>query len=599
MRQIAIIFLFLITLTSCRDDFEDLNISTSESTPSITLGDQTASARGRIVDNDGRPVAGARISSNFNEATLSDDDGFYELLDFRIGMDGDNFFFIRKDGYFEEFRKFTPNNKSVHLIDIVLNIRQPQGQINAVTGGTFTIPGGPTLRIPAGAARSGSSDYTGMINVTMYYDDPASMTSIAQSAANLPAWGNNSQVELATFGMVQLELRGENNESIGFPTQQPASLEFPIPPSLEQATVSGDSLLFWQLEEIAWGLLSSPLIRGGTIRANIRGGGVYNCDVPYPRAKICGRLVSPDGLPLVNQAFTIAIDGGAFMFTFRTDNRGEFCASVARDQILSILIPDPCNPDEVLTEFVIGPYPEGPTDIGDLELDLSFNSVQIAVTNCSDGSPATDDDAILWISGFGRGLPFLLNDGGLAQLPLPDCNNETFFHVQAVGHDGRTTSELAAVSAESPTLTTLTLCDELAEDEYFTVSIDGAPELAMTRGSYLFRQVTNGNIAHQFWGEHRSGTDTTEFFLSLPALEVGTYNQPEAIALGYGYQPGLSFSYFCADPCPSSEIVITATGPNDSWVAGTFSYLAQQVSFGSGDPIATDLPITGTFRLNR
>ncbi|WP_020571349.1 carboxypeptidase-like regulatory domain-containing protein [Neolewinella persica] len=598
MRFSLFSLLLLLVLTGCYKDFEDLTTSTSEREPNISFGALTASAKGRVITEDGTPIAGARIS-NFNRSVTTDANGNYDFSDFLIDVNGGTQFYISGSGYYDEWRKFYPEGGSLHLIDIVMNSRQPQGIINGATGGTFTTNGVSLTIEPGSVMASGGGFYNGDINVTMHYDDPSSFSDIAQSAANVPAWYNGSEMELATFGMVEVEMTDDQGRRVWLNQEQPATLAMPIPPSLQNTADDSSTVLFWELIELQWQFLSQPSVRGGTIRANIFGSGLYNCDVPYERATICGQLVTPEGIPLVSQPFALSIADGAFVFSFYSDNRGRFCARVARDQVLQIRIPDPCNPDEILLSIDLGPYPEGPTEIGNIVLDLPLILKPIVVTKCEDGSPFTDEDGLLWISGFGNGIPYPLNGDGISLLPLPNCGTLLRYQIQAVDDDMRQTSTLTTVINENNSPLNLTVCGDLEADEFFTATIDGGPVLNMSRGSYLLRQDAEGEQRHQFWGEHVSGTDTTEFFISLPVLEVTSYGAPDATVVGFGYQPGLSYRLLCDTNCAGMTIDIIATGPGLSWVEGTFSYLATQTNIIDGAGIAADLPITGTFRLNR
>ena len=600
MRFSLFFLVLLLALTGCYKDFEDLTTSTSEREPTISFGELTASAKGKVVTEDGTPIAGVRIT-NFSRSVFSDENGNYDFSDFLIDVNGGTQFYISGAGYYDEWRKFYPEGGSLHLFDIVMNSRQPQGTINGATGGTFSLPSGVSLTLQPGSVRApgGGGFYAGDVNVTMHYDDPSSFSDIAQSAANVPAWYNGREVELATFGMVEVEITDGQGTRLWLNREQPAVLNIPIPPSLQNNNSDTTSILFWELLELQWNFLSQPTVRNGNIRANIFGSGLYNCDVPYDRATICGQLVTPEGVPLVSQPFSLSIADGAFVFSFYSDDRGRFCARVARDQVLQIQIPDPCNPDEILLSIDLGPYPEGPTEIGDIVLDLPLIHKPIVVTKCEDNSAFTDEDGLLWISGFGSGIPYPLNADGIALLPLPDCGTTIRYQIQAVSDDLRQTSELSSVTSDDLSQLNLTVCGELEADESFTASIDGGAVLNMSRGSYLLRQDEEREQRHQLWGENITGTDTTEFFISLPALDIGTYGTPDALVIGFGYQPGLSYSLLCEDNCTGTSVEITATGPNLSWIEGTFSYVASQVNSDTQAILATNLPITGTFRLNR
>lgn len=156
MRFSLFSLVLLLTLTGCYQDFEDLTTSTSEREPNISFGDLTASAKGQVVTEDGTPIAGSRIT-NFSRTVFSDANGNYDFL---IDANGGTQFYITGNGYYAEWRKFHPEGGSLHLFDIVMNSRQPQGTINGAAGGTFSLPSGPARLIAPTPASPSPAPFT-------------------------------------------------------------------------------------------------------------------------------------------------------------------------------------------------------------------------------------------------------------------------------------------------------------------------------------------------------------------------------------------------------------------------------------------------------
>jgi len=208
-------------------------------------------------------------------------------------------------------------------------------------------------------------------------------------------------------------------------------------------------------------------------------------------------------------------------------------------------------------------------------------------------------DGLVWNSGTGFGL-FLPTDGaGNTFLISPECATASTQQIQAVANNQRATSEVVRWTSGDITPIDLTVCSALAADESFNVNLDGTP-FTMESGSYLLQQNGPGNLQHRFWGETVSGTDTIEFFLTLSDVESGVYPQQEITILGFRYQAGgTTTSYTCEPNCDSALATITETGPNEAWIAGNFAFSATEIDLDGNQTLATDLSISGTFRINR
>ncbi len=596
MRYTLTLFSFCLLFLTCnREDIEEMTVDTTLPNPIITLGDGDIQIRGRILAENGLPLEDVIISSPGGN-TRSDINGNYILPAVEPQPDGAAFIYVFKEGYFEEYRQIYPRIASVNKLDITMNSTFSEEIISGETGGTLETPEGVRLVIPPGAALSAGQPYEGDIRVTIIYEDPTSYSDIEQSGANVPGWANGELVELATFGMARVNLETVRGAGVSFSPDQPASLQMPMPESLARFV---DTMNFWQMQEQLWILQGQADIAQGLLIANIFGGGYYNCDIPFPRATICGTLVDENGVALPDQPFALVIDNGAFIFNTRTDQKGQFCVQVARDQVLSIRIPDPCNFDETLFETTIGPFPEGPTQIGNISIDVIPARKPVVVTDCTDGTPITQDKGLIWISGFGGGYPVRTNDAGMANLLLPDCDgNGGSFKVQAVANDQRRTSSLALVNSQDLSTLELEICGEPEGDEFMqmTVSTVNTGDQLADEVSYLLRQGQFGTISHQLWGQNITGTDTTEFFVNFLELAVGDYSVNPDV---FRYEAGSRSRFRCVGCINESRLIITEVGPDESYIAGGFTMRAVRRDIDTGVQLETDVIVSAMFHINR
>ncbi|MEM9527583.1 MAG: carboxypeptidase-like regulatory domain-containing protein, partial [Bacteroidota bacterium] len=435
MKLFQFLFLSLLLITGCREDIERLTVETGQDNPPTISG--TCTVSGRVLDENGEGIPGARVTNNFNESDLTDASGRYELRDIQIGAAG-NTLYATASGYFDAWRNFLPEGGSLHQIDIVMSTTTPSGIINGATGGTLTLTDGASLTIQPGSVRQGNTVYNGDVNIAMSFDDPTSITAMEQSPGNVPALDNNFRNPrvLASLGMIELRMTDDNGRSVFLDAETPAQLFFPVPPGFQ--TAPQDTVFFWQLLETAW-IISDQLsrVRNG-FTANINGGGIYNCDVPFDQTTVCARLTALDGTPLSGQLFSIAFGDGPQLWTFRTDNRGRFCASVAIDRTLELIVPGLCPGDPPFS-VTIGPFSDAPEELGDIMVDLPIVLTPLHVEEC-DGTNFSAQDGLVWESGQGFGRFNFTDGAGNGFLVAADCDQNFQRQIQAVAHNLRATS---------------------------------------------------------------------------------------------------------------------------------------------------------------
>ncbi|MEM9528936.1 MAG: hypothetical protein AAGA31_20160, partial [Bacteroidota bacterium] len=146
----------------------------------------------------------------------------------------------------------------------------------------------------------------------------------------------------------------------------------------------------------------------------------------------------------------------------------------------------------------------------------------------------------------------------------------------------------------------LTVCSELDNNESARVSIDGIFLLPINHGSYLLRQSEAGVLSHRFWVEHQGESDTIEFFVTVPSLEIGTYSGDEVEILGFHYQGNTSSSYTCGPDCSGANVEIQSVNTNMgiTQISLVFNAIVDEIDLESNNTVATDLVIFGNLGIN-
>ncbi|MEM9259671.1 MAG: carboxypeptidase-like regulatory domain-containing protein, partial [Bacteroidota bacterium] len=575
---------------------EDIEINERETSvpPPTIRRDSSSTISGKVLDQSGNPITGAEITFLGVGTVFTDAENFGISID-DPGAGGT--FRVRKEGYFDAWREFIPESNRRYRTNIVLNTNQPQGTINAQTGGSFTSSDGVSIRISPGSVRDNGEIYTGEVNVAIAYMDPTDDRSLLQSPGNLLSVGERV---LATFGMVDVALTSEEGAPLRLAADAPAELSLPRPNELSAGEL--DSLILWELVESRWNGIGSFSQRPRSISAWIFGGGTFNCDVPAPRAIVCARILGNNGIPLAYQPFSLSFSfGSARVFTFRTDHLGRFCANLPRNTPVDLIVLSEC-PGEEEYRIQLGSYSDyGPNEFGDVQVDYTPRSIPLSVSWCPGNRPFTEEDGLIWTDGylFNSSGVFATNGAGEGQITLPACTSDpATLLIQAVANDQRRTSRLISRSSQDLDDLSLSVCTELAPDEYYTVSIEGN-QYNFNEVSYLLAGSFTSPYRHQFWGEANNTADTVEVFVSTPQLNTREYSSDEASVSVLNYQLDTGFGYPCTSECSDFVVEITNTGPDEAWVEGTFSYTAAKLNLATREVIADNIPITGTFRLNR
>ncbi|MCB0574102.1 MAG: carboxypeptidase regulatory-like domain-containing protein, partial [Saprospiraceae bacterium] len=198
---------------------------------------------GNVVDEAGDPVSGAQVFAGSESAT-TDNNGVFRLPAVSLPED-DAIISVRKAGYFEFSRAYIVEDGATMEVTVRLLQKTQVGQINAASGGTVQVPGGPTLVFPAGAV-----DYNGSVSVSARYLDPNDPELSTFMPGDLRAIGvDGSRSTLATFGMLAVELNGAGGQVLNIADDSEVEIRMPIPANQLAAAPADIPLWYFDLDK--------------------------------------------------------------------------------------------------------------------------------------------------------------------------------------------------------------------------------------------------------------------------------------------------------------------------------------------------------------
>ncbi len=226
MKHIFYLFLFAVLVFSCAK--EDVVID--ERVPAyFPVQSKTV---GRVLDQNGTPITDASVELNgFTAATNSL--GLFNFDDMELNGAGTNIT-VRKLGYFNAFRTFIPNIPTISSVTIYMIERPSSGSFQSNVGGTISVNGGGSVTfLPNSIITASGAPYTGEVVVSAFWIDPTDVNGLSVMPGDLRGFSlEGDRVQLATYGMMVVELESPTGEPLNIGNGMTATLTFPVSSSL-------------------------------------------------------------------------------------------------------------------------------------------------------------------------------------------------------------------------------------------------------------------------------------------------------------------------------------------------------------------------------
>ncbi|MFN0037247.1 MAG: carboxypeptidase-like regulatory domain-containing protein [Saprospiraceae bacterium] len=212
----------------------------------------SAAFAGRVMDENGQPIAGAQVRVE-GELTTTDANGVFRLRPIRVPADNAKLM-VSKIGYFEFSRAYYVEADALQTVSIQLLHKDQIGTVNASEGGTVQVPGGAALVFPAGAfSDPHGKAYNGTVRIFARRLDLSS----PDCAMNMPgdSRGINAagaEQFLGTHGMVGVELQGQAGQSLRIRQGSEVEIRLPISPSQSATAPAEIALWHYDLLQARW-----------------------------------------------------------------------------------------------------------------------------------------------------------------------------------------------------------------------------------------------------------------------------------------------------------------------------------------------------------
>ena len=243
-----IILLSVLLILSCGED-EATNIAVptyppaNAETSSISIG-------GEVIDENGNSIVDVKVTLSAEGSSITertDDDGRFQFND--VNIKGDHAYLrYRKSEFFEGFQSLPVMPDSYNFTKSKLAPQIVTSQFDASIDGEILLSNGTKIVIPENTlVNDAGSPYEGEVRTYLKYVDPSSNDFEQEMIGGLVGIGlENDIVGLQSFGMVQVELVGDDGRELNLNGTRKAEVEFPIPNGFTQLP---EEIPVWSFDE--------------------------------------------------------------------------------------------------------------------------------------------------------------------------------------------------------------------------------------------------------------------------------------------------------------------------------------------------------------
>lgn len=507
-----ILLIFSLLIIACGKDIIEGSDNSSTET-GFPYDNEILAFQGLVVDEEGQALEGALVSAG-DFTTTSDINGYFKLSNIPAKQNS-AYLKVAKNDYFNSF-KWVSATEGIGYIKVRMIAKSPLATINAEETEKVFLNGGATLSLPNnGFIDSDGNAYSGDVSVYAYWFDPLGKRLAEEMPGDLRAFENNELLQLGTFGMISVELEGNDGQELNLADGASAELEFPIPDLL--SAEAPDLIDLWYFNENTgyWEKDGSAVKSNGIYKADVAHFSFWNCDAPFPVVEIDLCINDNEGNPIEGLEVRICAQGVVGVGYGYTDSNGCASGKIPKDRNIVVKYNDQCG-NEISSEL-LGPYSES-TSIGivTLQNDIYLMKIEGKLTQCM-GYPLVNGYLIVKTAND----YFVLTPGpdGEISHTFSRCDASEII-IQAYDSDNLLASEELSFS-DFPTgvldFGTLEVCDIMI-DEFIRFSLNGEDELIiMDPDAWTFdgsSTILTGNI---------EGTAYSAY-LKIPSTGEGNYN---------------------------------------------------------------------------
>ena len=518
LKKMKLLLIAMVLAFGCSSD-DDANViidnstNGSNSSPVNQGSDIQRTFLGKVLDDAGNNVSGAQVSIG-SSTIMTDSRGVFILENVNV-KSKQAYIKVFKSGFYQALKTTVPTSE-INSVKITLITRTPDVVIPTGVVSEVAMPNGAKITFDGNFSETSGSNYTGNVNVSMYYLDAGDPELESKMPGNLQAENtNNNEGVLATYGMLNVELTGGSGQSLNLASGSTAQIEVPINPLI--STSSPATIPLWHFDEAKGYWVEEGIATkiGNAYVGDVSHFSWWNCDAFFPTTDLCMTVIDvTSGLPLSNVTVTLAFSGTTFPRQGVSNANGQICGLIPSNEVITANVLDTCG-NSIFTS-TIGPF-SGTANT----TTISIPSGSVSTTNVvgdfydCNNNPITNGYAEIV---YGSSVSYQYIANGEIDIMTLVCNSNNNFTLEGVDYDALQSTGLLNQTFTLPITDVGSIISCNTVDEFITFQLNSDPvEIYVQADSY--DTGTNG-----FSIIGLGNGQTTEINISLNANTLGIYN---------------------------------------------------------------------------
>ena len=287
---ISLLILSSVAFNACKKDLTD---------PVITSDYSNLTAVSGLVKNkQGNPIAGATVTAS-GKSTVTDANGAFLISE--VTYNDRAFVVGSKSGYFNGSVGIKPKKGEITRVEIRMLENAPNFNITPTSTQNLDLANGAGIRINANSvAAIGGGIYTGNLNVAVVHLDPSDpdFTSITPGADLIGTSSTGTTRQLQSFGMLMVQLTDDAGNELQLAPGNTSIVTMPVPADMIGNAPSAIPL--WHFNETSgiWEEEGQATLQGNEYVGTVTHFSTWNCDAPFDRGTVRGRILDCNGQPV-------------------------------------------------------------------------------------------------------------------------------------------------------------------------------------------------------------------------------------------------------------------------------------------------------------
>ena len=511
MKNSIIILLGLfILLSACRKEAPIIPPTTPKTDFAENFGDFVArDFLGKIVDENRNPLEDVLITIA-GLTVRTDENGFFILKETNVY---ENFAHIKaeKTGYIAGSRSLVPTT-GLNKIKIMLLQENTIATISSGASSEVNLPNGTKVIFDGAFEDENKNAYSGNIAISLHYLDPADPNLLDKMPGMLYAENDNNEENiLESYGMINLEMKGDSGQKLQIANGHTAQIQVPI--TATQQSIAASTIPLWHFDEDKgyWIEEGSASIQGNKYVGTVSHFSWWNCDANFPTTRLCINIFDNASNPLADIKVELWPNASIYPRVGISNTSGQICGLIPTNQSLTLKAYDICG-NQVYTSN-IGPFTTNTT----LPNIILPNSIQTSLVTgnflACNNTPVTNGYVILK-SGT-RELVYPVTNGSFSISTIV-CNSNTSFTLEAIDYTNLQSSGIIASNFNFPTTNFGTLISCNTVSEIISYQIDNNPPK-------VFLTTINTNTNGAGFSIYGLDANNAQIYLQANSTTVGTY----------------------------------------------------------------------------